>query len=978
VKCNSNGVDHASSCRFRLRDAGELGEGSADLRPLFRPAVWRRLSAAIAYGLAIALLTTVMTARAAGPVTAGERATGPDYAIVPAFERFAGDDKLSAVSGGLLLLGELNCTSCHKPTAAAEAALKRKTAPVLSDIGSRAQPEWIRRFIVDPQRVKPGTTMPDVLSALPDSERKATAESLVHFLASTGNILARNPDKKLIPAGQRLYHQVGCVACHGPRDATAPALATSMPLGDLSAKYSVPSLAAFLADPHKVRPSGRMPGLNLTAEETVQLASYLLETIQIASVEPNLNYAFYEGDWQKLPDFAALKSAATGKSTGFDCTVAPRSSQMALRFSGFLRIDAPGEYTFTTWSDDGSKLWIDGKPVVDNDGVHAPSAKSGQPVRLEKGMHEIVAGVFNAGGGVELDVEIEGAGLGRQTILPLLSLSSEAPKKPAAASGETAFLFDNDLAAKGREAFIRVGCASCHEMAKAKPPADELIAPPSLAELKPGRGCLADIVPPGAPRFALSKAERAALSAAVAALVKPAAGSPVSASPPPEQVVQQTLLAFNCYACHARGGLGGVEAERDAYFETQQKEMGDEGRLPPPLDGVGAKLTSNWLKHIFASGAKDRPYMLTRMPKFGEANLAALIAPLDALDTLEAAKPVTVGVTAQKFKAAGRLIAGDKGGLGCVKCHSFRDAASSGIQAMNMTLMPQRLKHDWFRRYVLNPQAFRSGTRMPAAWPNGQSFLRNLLDGTADTQIEAVWAFLSDGDKALIPLGLARSPIELEADKTAIIYRNFIEGAGPRAIGVAYPEKANLAFDANDLRIALLWQGGFIDASRHWVDRGAGYQPPLGDNILTLTKGSSFATLDSQNALWPKEPAKALGYRFRGYRLAKDDRPTFLYDLGPIHVEDFPDAVAGKENPSLRRTMTLKSAAPIAGLWYRAAAAPKIEAQADGWYDVGGAWKTRLESSAKPLLRESQGQTELLLPVEVGSGEFKIVQDYAW
>ena len=36
----------------------------------------------------------------------------------------------------------------------------------------------------------------------------------------------------------------------------------------------------------------------------------------------------------------------------------------------------------------------------------------------------------------------------------------------------------------------------------------------------------------------------------------------------------------------------------------------------------------------------------------------------------------------------------------------------------------------------------------------------------------------------------------------AIIYRNFIEGAGTRAIGVGYPEKLNLAFDANEMRLA--------------------------------------------------------------------------------------------------------------------------------------------------------------------------------
>ena len=47
------------------------------------------------------------------------------------------------------------------------------------------------------------------------------------------------------------------------------------PLGDLAGKYTVASLAAFLQDPLKVRPSGRMPGLNLTGTEASDLANFL-------------------------------------------------------------------------------------------------------------------------------------------------------------------------------------------------------------------------------------------------------------------------------------------------------------------------------------------------------------------------------------------------------------------------------------------------------------------------------------------------------------------------------------------------------------------------------------------------------------------------------------------------------------------------------------------------------------------------------
>src|SRR5262249_22349937 len=149
------------------------------------------------------------------------------------------------------------------------------------------------------------------------------------------------------------------------------------------------------------------------------------------------------------------------------------------------------------------------------------------------------------------------------------------------------------------------------------------------------------------------------------------------------------------------------------------------------------------------------------------------------------------------------------------------------------------------------------------------------------------------------------NPIPLVPAAGAILYRNFIAGAGTRAIAVGYPEKAHLAFDANDLRIALLWQGAFIDAGRHWTDRGGGFQGPLGDNILRLHAGAPFAVLARPQDAWPAGPSKALGWRFRGYQLTKDDRPTFLYEHGGLSVRDFPNPVAVGKEVGLRRRLSL-------------------------------------------------------------------------
>src|SRR5262249_58898577 len=89
-----------------------------------------------------------------------------------------------------------------------------------------------------------------------------------------------------------------------------------------------------------------------------------------------------------------------------------------------------------------------------------------------------------------------------------------------------------------------------------------------------------------------------------------------------QSIIADTMTALNCYACHERGKVGGPQEEINALFLTTMKEMGDEGRLPPPLDGVGAKITPGYFKTLLDKGVHDRPYMHTRMPGFGEANVA--------------------------------------------------------------------------------------------------------------------------------------------------------------------------------------------------------------------------------------------------------------------------------------------------------------------------------------------------------------------
>ena len=952
------------------------------------------------------VLVGMFSASLVAAETAGRKLVaphGPDHALVPAYERFFAAKKSNLGEPGRLLLGELNCTSCHALPGVLHEWVSVKKAPLLTNVGDRVRPQWIRDMLMNPQHVKPGTTRPDLFAGLSESDKRSRVEALTHFLASTATEALTDAyvDAGGIRRGEQLFHEVGCAACHNSQKKNAKPISFAMPLGVPQAKYTHASLAEFLRDPNQVRPSGRMPHMNLSEQDAADIASYFLRD---SKADPNLRYKLYEGKWERLPDFAQLKPVAEGVAAGTDLSVAKLQNDYGLRFEGFFRTEKDGSLVFRLKSDDRAKLWIDDLLIVDYDGIHPAGEKEGK-TQLKAGLHRVVIDYFQAGGGAELTAEVRFAGKQAwQNLASHLTLTAEPPK-----ADEAKFRVDPQLAAEGRRLFLSTGCANCHELKENDAKLVSTLKPKALTDLRDDAGCLASAASAqrgnsAVPRYALSTGQVKALIAAKA-WVKEA--EQAKARPTSREIVAQTFAALNCYACHQRDGLGGVDPnkmedldddgipDRDPtsellspLFVGTTPEMGDEGRLPPKLDGVGAKLTEAYLKHVLDKGSKDRPYVRTMMPRFGGGNVLKLVPLLAELDKPIDAKPAELSGPPMHAKTDGRTLVGTKG-LGCVKCHQFNKTKAEGIQGIDLTIVTKRVRPEWFVKYVTDPQSLRPGTRMPTVYPGGVSPLKDIRGGDPQEQIAAMWAFLADGAQAAVPYGVGGEPIELIADKEAVIYRNFIQDAGPRAIGVGYPAKVNLAFDANDLRPALIWHGAFIDAAKHWTGRGSGFQGPLGDDVVKLAQGPSLAKLGDAQAPWPTESARALGYKFLGYRLVVGRRPVFEYEFAGIEAADDFQPVAGPR-PGLKRTiaLTADSAALAANkgdeLWLRAAVAKQIKPlpgddKAGTWYEVDGLWRVRVAcGAAQPIVRAGPLGQELLLPIALRAGTTKVTQEFAW
>jgi mono/diheme cytochrome c family protein len=469
---------------------------------------------------------------------------------------------------------------------------------------------------------------------------------------------------------------------------------------------------------------------------------------------------------------------------------------------------------------------------------------------------------------------------------------------------------------EGKKQFAALRCVACHEVGGATIPPEGGTAVPALASLRAGQGCLSASKKAGVPDYGLSDFEKRALTLALN-LVQ---GKP---KPEPLTALQKTdafFMRMNCYACHEWRGTGGLEEPRAQYltvYEASVHSLGEIGRLPPKLDSAGRKLTNEWMeKLLWGRDGGVRNYMTVRMPRFGRENSHAFL-PVFA----EASKrehPIamdTSGLAKHHRAELGRTLMGvGVGGLGCVSCHGLKDRKSLGVPVVNLTHTAQRLQPEYFKELLLNPQVTQPGTLMPPLFLGRKA---------ADKEVEMLWTYLKELDQFRLPEGLLQMgdyELKPEKGKTPIVFRTFLEGAGMQAVAVGFPQQMHVAFDSLESRWAVAWKGRFIDAMSTWEERGMTPAKPLAPKVVSLPLRMPLARLESSSDPWPEACGTEAGFVFKGYRVGKDGAPTFLYETGPLQLEDV--VRPAKDGKRLQRTLTVRG-------------------RGDGWYFRGFAKDAR-------------------------------------
>jgi hypothetical protein len=154
-----------------------------------------------------------------------------------------------------------------------------------------------------------------------------------------------------------------------------------------------------------------------SSETTKEIKKYeWMPAVKVKGLKPGISYRYYEPDTFNLAAIARSAPVKTGVTPVFSSSEKRREAKFCFAFDGYIRIDRSGVYTFYTASDDGSKLWIDGKEVVDNDGDHGTVTKEGK-VALKAGYHAIRVNYYDSGGGNNLEVSMQPEG-GKKEDIP--------------------------------------------------------------------------------------------------------------------------------------------------------------------------------------------------------------------------------------------------------------------------------------------------------------------------------------------------------------------------------------------------------------------------------------------------------------------------------------------------------------------------------------------------------------------------------
>ena len=551
-----------------------------------------------------------------------------------------------------------------------------------------------------------------------DFRREPIPWSFLRHEPANKTILAANQ----LRAGREALATHRCLKCHNAdtdnlvKGGGMPELAMDGPdLTDIGSRLNAAWIARWVNDPHALRPTSTMPRVFADGDSdkldarAVDIAAYLASLDKPAAVEEK----------PASPEMIAAGTRLFANLGCIACHLPPNKDE----FTDEERKRIPLRDISAKWKSTGLKEFLK-KPDAHYTCVRMPN--------------------FNLS-------ETETSHLAAYLLAtPKRELFGDLPKGDAS---------------RGKLLVQSAGCMNCHSL-KDEQPLKNTLKAPAYADLKGPKwqgGCLAPKPVGGrkAPIPNLTEEQRKAIEAfALDARESLKRDSSV-------EFATRQLQAVRCNACHRRDDqidfwsqlkdeADGLLVGLPAVDAASEPESFKADQTRPTLTWTGEKLKPEWVTKLISGTLpyKPRPYLRARMPSFPQ-RADYLARGLSLEHGCPTKTPGPEPAADAKQAAIGMQLAGKKR-WGCVGCHDVGKVPAVGVfeaPGPNFMYITERLRKEYYERWLWVPTRLEPMTKMPQPYTFGQpSQIRDVLDGDAAAQIEAMWQYLLLGDKIAPPM----------------------------------------------------------------------------------------------------------------------------------------------------------------------------------------------------------------------------------
>jgi len=610
---------------------------------------------------------------------------------------------------GKYLFEVLGCYGCHD-TKYIRNEKNRIIGPDLGDIKEKVKPWWIAQWLEDPKKFRPTTLMPNF--GLSEKDSRAIAAYLWQHAKKSGAPEKKIPpfDEEQLETGDFLFEHIGCLGCHRYEENTERDFAPN--LSRIGEKMKYAYMVEWIMNPKEKQPRTRMPDFRLKEESARLIAGYLIKKTDKNTVKE------HDTEWLDNKNLVQEGESLIKRYGCFGCHEIPGMEGLGKIGAELSAIGSKHIELF----DFGllekkilSKVGLEDQR--ENVGLARRAwlkAKLRKPRQFDKGRYRKP----------EARLKMPDFRLKNNEIEALVIFLSSLKEKELPEEYNAGLTAKQQAIAEGKRLIGKYNCSGCHQFDIDRLCIDEEIELIGRVRLEEETG------------------------------------------------VYFQLMEDNEDIGHKAGDTVFIEEERiekkDIITETELTKLivdyhvEEEGLIPqeamvfipPLLYGEGKKVQSDWAFEFLKEPFDLRPWLDVKMPTFGMSreeatSLARFLTVRDGeeypFEFIEETKRRYIKKKEEQkpgyLQSAKKLFESED--VNCLQCHIKGDKMPEGEPAdwaPDLTLAKERLKPEWIKRWLLDPQSIQPGTKMPKFFREGE--YQEYIPGTPEEQAEAMKDFI--------------------------------------------------------------------------------------------------------------------------------------------------------------------------------------------------------------------------------------------